>query len=39
MSWGVLGYPGVSWGNKSDPPMPYVCNGGGGGGGLTMFLV
>ena len=19
MSWGVLGYPGVSWGNKSDP--------------------
>ena len=19
MSWGVLGYPGVSWGNKTDP--------------------
>ena len=22
MSWGIMGYPGVSWGNKTDPNDP-----------------
>ena len=26
MSWGIMGYPGVSWGNKTDPNDPIKKN-------------